>query len=93
MKYFIINRSKKSHKKKEKAVATPEVEWVPIEEMESAPTNTQSGTGRIYCTGNPFIQSIFNNLKFNPSALTNLNSIPSTFPSIASEIEAPCKCP
>lgn len=59
MKYYIINRSKKSHKKKEKAVATPEVEWVPIEEMESAPTNTQSGTGRIYCTGNPFIQSIY----------------------------------
>ena len=59
MKYFIINRSKKSHKKKEKAVATPEVEWVPIEEMESAPTNTQSGTGRIYCTGNTFIQYIY----------------------------------
>ena len=59
MKYPIINRSKKSHKKKEKAVATPEVEWVPIEEMESAPTNIQSGTGRIYCTGNPFIQSFY----------------------------------
>ena len=47
----ITCRSKKSHKKKEKAVETPEVEWVPIEEMESAPTDTQSGTGRIYCTG------------------------------------------
>ena len=36
---------------------------------------------------------IFNNLKSNPSALTNLKSIPSIGPSIASAIEAPCKWP
>lgn len=51
MEFGLSRRSKKSHKKKEKASEQTEVQWVPVEEMDTAPTDTQSGTGRIYCTG------------------------------------------
>ena len=42
------------HKKKEVASATGQLEEIAIDKMTDMPTNTQPGTGRIYCTGNTY---------------------------------------
>ena len=44
-------RTKKTHKKKATAEEKGALSYIPVEELQTVPTNSETGTGRIYATG------------------------------------------
>ena len=44
-------RTKKTHKKKATAEEEGALSYIPVEELQTVPTNSETGTGRIYATG------------------------------------------
>ncbi|KAK8814579.1 hypothetical protein AV274_4975 [Blastocystis sp. ATCC 50177/Nand II] len=46
-----LKKTKKTHKKKATAEEEGALSYIPVEELQTVPTNSETGTGRIYATG------------------------------------------
>lgn len=49
--YAVMRRTKKTHKKKATAEEEGALSYIPVEELQTVPTNSETGTGRIFATG------------------------------------------